>query len=550
MRDGVELTATAYLPDNVRTPAPAIFTVTPYISQTYHDRGMYFAARGYPFLTVDARGRGNSEGVFRPNINEAHDGYDVVEWLARQPYCNGKVAMWGGSYSAYAQWATAGQAPEHLVTIVPAASPFIGVDFPIRGNIAATYWMQWLTLVWGRTSQERIFASQEMWSEQFRRWLQSGTAFRELDTFVGNASTVFQEWIAHPHQDAYWDGYNPTRAQYRRIAIPVLTITGIYDADQLGALTHYQQHLASSEGIAARHYLVIGPWDHAGTRTPTREFCGLKVGAESLLDLPELHRQWYDWTMQGGPKPQFLRNNVVYYVMGADCWRYAYTLDSVTARLEPLYLQTVDGCISVSAATSLTDAPSANSEPDEYVYDPRDVSLADLESTIHPESRTDHRMVYARNRRQLVYHTAPFATDTDIAGFFKLSAWLAIDQPDTDFRVTVYEMGPDGSAIELTSASLRARYRESLREPKLVATRDPQRYDFDQFTFVARRVPCGHRLRLVIGPINSIYSEKNYNRGGVVAAESMRDARTVTVRLFHDESRPSALHVPIAASLP
>src|SRR5687767_3873177 len=78
LRDGVRLNATLYLPPNHRTPTPVIFTLTPYIAQTYHEQAMYFALHGYPFLAVDVRGRGNSEGEFRPNVQEAQDGSDVV----------------------------------------------------------------------------------------------------------------------------------------------------------------------------------------------------------------------------------------------------------------------------------------------------------------------------------------------------------------------------------------------------------------------------------------------------------------------------------------
>ncbi|HSY97735.1 MAG TPA: CocE/NonD family hydrolase, partial [Steroidobacteraceae bacterium] len=111
LRDGVRLNATLYKPAGLKEPRPCLFTLTPYIGQSYHDRGMYFAAHGYPFLTVDVRGRGNSEGLFQPLIQEAKDGYDVVEWLAQQPYCNGKISMWGGSYAGYDQWATAKEFP-------------------------------------------------------------------------------------------------------------------------------------------------------------------------------------------------------------------------------------------------------------------------------------------------------------------------------------------------------------------------------------------------------------------------------------------------------
>src|SRR5689334_875287 len=107
VRDGVKLRATLYLPAGERAPAPCILVLTPYIADTYHQQGMYFAVRGLPFATVDVRGRGNSGGIFRPRIQEAKDGYDVVEWLAQQSFCNGQVAMFGGSYSGYVQWVTA-----------------------------------------------------------------------------------------------------------------------------------------------------------------------------------------------------------------------------------------------------------------------------------------------------------------------------------------------------------------------------------------------------------------------------------------------------------
>jgi len=546
LRDGVHLSAILYLPETHSHPTPAIVTLTPYVAQTFHDFAVHFAAHGYPFIAVDVRGRGNSEGTFRPLINEAPDAFDVVEWLARQPFCNGQVAMWGGSYGGHVQWAAARELPPHLATIVPAAPPYIGVDFPIRNNIAAPYWMQWLTLVWGRTLQDKIFWNNELyWGAAFARWFESGAAFAALDAQLGNPSSIFQEWLSHPEQGEYWDEYNPTAQQYARIELPILTITGIYDGDQLGALAHYREHLRNTTPAGrAAHYLVIGPWDHAGTRTPVAEFCGLRLGPASLLDLRKLHREWYAWTMQGGSKPDFLRRSVAYYVTGAEHWRYADSLEQITARTVSLYLHSVSGANDVMHSGSLAETPPQAQSPDQYVYDPRDVSLAQLESTVDPENRVDQRMHYACGGRQLVYHSAPFDAAVEISGFFRASVWLAIDQPDSDFRVQIYEVAVDGSAVQLTTDTLRARYRENPRRAKLIETRQPLRYDFDHFPFVSRRIASGCRLRLVVGPLSSIYSEKNYNSGGVVARESVKDARTVTVRLFHDATHLSVLHVP------
>ena len=555
LRDGVKLDATLYRPQGQKDPLPCVFTLTPYISASYHDRGMYFAAHGLVFLTVDVRGRGNSEGRFTPLLQEARDGYDVVEWLAKQSYCDGKISMWGGSYAGYDQWATAKEFPPHLATIVPVASPFAGEDFPRRNNISYPYDMQWLLFTAGHTGQEKIFGDDTFWIAKFKQFYLDHRAFRTLDTCIGYPSVIFQNWIAHPAVDAYWDSFNPTAAQFAKIDLPILTITGQYDGDQPGAMRFYREDMAHASAAAkVRHYLIIGPWDHAGTRTPQAEMGGLKFGKASLLDLNNLHRQWYDWTMKSGAKPDFLKERVAYYMLGngAEDWRYAYTLEAVTAEERSLYLASQDGRANdVFASGALAPAkPGGSAKPDHYVYDPLDASSATVDAVEVTNMLTDQRWALQQSGKILIYHTAPFEKDLDIAGFFKLSAYIALDQPDTDFHAMVYAIQPDGTNIFLTDDMLRARYRNSDRNATLVSNGKIERYDFDHFTFVARRLQAGSRLRLVIAPMNSLFSEKNYNSGGVVADETGKDARTVTVNLYHDAQHPSALFVPIAAETP
>src|SRR6185503_8626881 len=122
---------------------------------------------------------------------------------------------------------------------------------------------------------------------------------------------------------------------------------------------------------------------------------------------------------------------------------------------------------------------------------------------------------------------------TEISGFFELSLWRGSGQPDTDFRAAIYEWSAGGSVVQLTMDWLRGRYRESTRSTRLVDTADTLQYDFKHFTFVARRLQRGSRLRLVVGPLDSIYLQRNYNTGGDLASESREHARPVTVRLFH-----------------
>jgi len=249
--------------------------------------------------------------------------------------------------------------------------------------------------------------------------------------------------------------------------------------------------------------------------------------------------------MLGGPKPRFLQDRVAYYVMGADEWRYADSLESITSRTLMLYLASHGNPSDVFCSGSLTAGLTAGTGPDQFVYDPRDVSQAELESTLDPECRADERMIHARAGKHLVYHSAPFESDVEVSGFFKVTVWLSIDQPDTDFLVAIYLISGDGRSTLLTNDLLRARFREDFRNETLVHTKEPLRYDFTRFAFVSHRVVKHSRLRLVIGPINSIYWEKNHNSGGVVAEESIEAARAVTVRLFHDHAHPRVVQVPI-----
>jgi uncharacterized protein len=552
LRDGVRLNAVVYMPRGQLAPTPAVFLLTPYGCDTYHERGVYFAVRGVPFVIVDSRGRGNSEGTFRPFIQEAQDGYDVVEWLARQSYCDGRVGMWGGSYNGYVQWAAAKEFPPHLATIVPAAAPHMGTDVPMRCNILQPYMLQWLTLTCGRIYQPQIFGDSALWCTLYRRWHKSGRPFRELSAVAGIPSDTLQEWIAHPRPDTYWDAHNPTTAQYGHINIPILTITGVYDDDQPGALTHYREHLRNSPSSAsAQHYLIIGPWDHFGTRTPKQEFGGLKFGPASLLDLPKLHLEWYAWTMQNGPKPTFLRKQVAYYMMGAERWRYADTLEDITSHHRSLFLDSRGNADDVFSAGSLSSAMGEGG-PDVYSYDPRDTDglEVDAEAQADGSSLVYQDVLLALRGKALIYHSAPFSEDTEIGGFFELVAWISVDCPDTDIYVSVHEVCLDGESIQLSTDAIRSRYREGLRNPKLICTESPLRYDFRTFTFVSRRIRRGHRLRLVISPVGRLiqapFSERNFNGGGVVAEESINDARRVTVRLFHDSVHQSALSMPLA----
>jgi len=547
-RDGVKLNATVFMPHGQKEPLPVIFTFTPYIGDSYTDRAVYFAKHGYVYALVDVRGRGNSGGEFEPFVNEGKDGYDVVEWLARQSYCNGKVTMWGGSYAGFDQWTVLKEFPPHLVTIVPAAAAHPGVDFPFQYNIFGPYDMQWLTFTSGVTGNANLFGNGAFWSSKSREMYMAHSAFQDFDKLVGNSSTVFQKWLKHPTPDAYYDAMVPNPDQYKRMSLPILTVTGHYDGDQPGAFTFYKRHMQYGTAEAkANHYLIIGPWDHAGTRTPKAEVGGLKFGQASVLDLNKLHTEWYDWTMKGGPKPEFLKKRVAYYLVGAEEWKYADSLESISNAAKTLYLGSNADASDVFRSGVLTERkPGASAVIDSWTYDPLDTRPGSAEPEDDGNSLTSQRAVLNLFGGGVVYHAEPFAEVVEIAGFPKLTVWLKMDVPDTDLEADLYEILPDGGSVALASASMRARYRESLREAKAVVAGKIEKYVFDNFTFFARRVEKGSRLRLVLRSINSAGAEKNYNSGGVVASETGKDAKTAHVTLIHDAEHASALELPVA----
>ncbi len=550
MRDGVRLNGTVFRPTGQKGPLPVIFTLTPYVADTYQERADYFARHGYVFVMVDVRGRGNSEGVFHPFVQEPQDGYDIVEYLAKQPWSNGKVTMWGGSYAGFDQWMTLKGHPPHLATIVPAAAVHAGVDAPFMNGIFYSYDIQWLTDTSGATANDNLFGSDSFWSQKFLEMYLGQKPFNTLDQIVGNTSTVFHTWMQHPTYDSYWQALDPTPEEYARINVPILTITGDYDSDQPGAMAYYREHMQyGTPESKARHYLIIGPWDHPGTRTPEKDVGGLTFGDASLLDMNDLHRQWYDWTLKNGPKPEFLKKRVAYYVVGpgTENWKYADDLDSIASEHRKLYLISQGGAANDVFHSGELGEQLPSSAPDKFVYDPKDLRPAEIEKYDMDDASgiTDESLALNLFGNGVVYHSEPFAEATEITGKVKLSVWMAMDVTDTDFIATLYEILPNGASVRLSRAFLRARYRESLKEPKLVTPGEITRYDFDDFRWFSRRVSKGSRLRLVVSCINSFNWEKNYNTGGDVEKESGRDARVAHITVYHDAEHPSVLEIPV-----
>lgn len=530
MRDGVHLSGVIFRPADQTEPLPVILTITPYTAQRFENVGAYFASQGYVFASVDSRGRGNSEGEFEPWALEGEDGFDAVEWLAVQPWSDGQVGMWGGSYGGKNQWMIAGEVPPALKTIVPAASGYM--DSRVPGTLG----IDWLHLIAGRTSNDNLRANSAFWRGVYEDRARGLTTLRNLDSYSGYPNRYWQTWMEHPFDDGYWDAANIALDRYEHIHIPVLSITGQYDGAMRGTQLYRQLHLdAVDEDVAAQSFMVVGPWDHPGTRVPRRHLGGLDFGEDSLLDVLGLHTAWYDHVMKEGPRPGVLEDLFVYYVSGANTWLSAPDIASATARWETLFLDSpAVTAQSLAQKGALADRADEQA-PDQYVYDP--AAPAHNEglrggARVSEEYLTDDRIPRRLEGDGLIYDTEPLASAVDMVGSPTAELHLSMDVLDTDIQVIFYEVQADGRHIFLTQDAVRARHRHSVREETLVTPGEVDIYRFEDFAFVGRTIEEGSRIRMVIVPQGaSIWAVHNWNSGGVLADETPADGQVATVNV-------------------
>ena len=189
-----------------------------------------------------------------------------------------------------------------------------------------------------------------------------------------------------------------------------------------------------------------------------------------------------------------------------------------------------------------------NEGADQYVNDPMDTSRGENVEGVEPKDKTaatDQSFALCIGKDGLVYHTGPLPKETPLVGCPKVSLWVSLDTPDTDLQADLYEIQPDGTSIALWNDVRRLRYRESLREAKLVKPDEIVKCNFDPGLFVARRLMKSSRIRLVVYSPNSIFWQKNYNSGGVVADETAKDAHTAHIKIYHDAQRPSSIDLPL-----
>jgi hypothetical protein len=224
-RDKIRLSADIYFPQDRNGPLPVILSRTPYdnTAENMVYSGNFYAQHGYIFVAQDTRGRYDSEGDFHPWINEFDDGYDTIEWIGEQEWCDGNVGMVGASYGGNVQWQAAAMGSKYLKAIVPRVIGNNLYESPhYQGGAFQLNWSAtWCLRMAGRTSQKLDGYN---WEQLFQV-----SPLRKLPSEGGKDIFYYQEWMDHPDYDDYWKRL-ANEERYGDVKIPVLQIGGWYES--------------------------------------------------------------------------------------------------------------------------------------------------------------------------------------------------------------------------------------------------------------------------------------------------------------------------------
>ena len=580
MRDGVRLATDLYFPaqDGARAPGqfPVILERTPYDKASPRNaaNGAYFARRGYVCAIQDVRGRFASEGEWYPFALEAPDGYDTVEWLAAQPWCDGQVGTMGGSYCGSDQSALATLNPPHLKTMIVAVGAANYHHASMRQNGALELRFLIYAMRMATTSKEALAdpalraAVTDLYSHA-GEWL-TRTPYK-AGTSALHLLPSYEQWVldilTHGDYDDYWRqrGYAISEYYEEHADVPTLYLGGWYDSYARATCENFVEMRKRKQ---SRQVLLMGPWTHGGWEVT---YAGdVDFGTQALINYNDLRLAWFDHFLKGMQTEVAGWTPVRIFVMGCGSGRRTYEgrLDQggnwrdetdfplPDTQFTPYYLH-ADGTLSASAPTSST-------APSRYTFDPRmpvptiggGISAADpimQPGAFDQRGRPDFygcRDSLPLNARSdvLTFQTAPLDRDVEVTGPLTVHLFASSSALDTDFTAKLIDVHPPnadypvGVAINVSDSILRARYRNSWEQPELLVP--GQIYEFTFQLYPTSSVfKAGHCIRLDISSSNFPRFDVNPNTGGPLGLE--RRVELAQQTLYHDGEHPSRVVLPI-----
>ena len=535
MRDGVHLDTNVFLPPGGHR-VPALLVRTPYGKGVDLFPGYsMFLQRGYAVVSQDVRGRFASEGVFDSIHNEGLDGSDTIDWIARQPWSNGRVGMVGGSYLGIVQWKTAILGNPHLKAICPVVSgddDYTDRFYSTGGAIKLGHRLLWMS--------ENLLAP-GFAEPDFRNYI-GHLPLRGIDrAATGQTIGFYQQALNHPAYDGFWQKLS-VRDQLKDMTTPVFSVGGWYDnyvESDLDAFVALRK-----KGTPA--HILIGPWVHNMMWKPQ----GFDFGLQVMAPIRRYQIEWFDrWLQPEHPAQQSLHLPdlpVRIFVMGRNEWRDEREWPLARAVETPFYLSSAGHANSLNGDGALDSKPPRKSPADRFTYDPKNPAPTQggavcCDPRIFPWGPMDQRAVEAR-RDVLVYTAPPLKHDLEVTGPVQALLYVATSAPDTDFTAKLVDVSPDGVARNLTDGILRLRYRDGLEKP--VASHPGVVYEIAIDVGVTSNVfLAGHSIRLEVSSSNFPRFDRNPNTGRPVADERMLRKAQQTV--YHDQQHASRLVLPV-----
>jgi len=546
MRDGVVLRADVVLP-NASGRFPTLVYRTPYSKQFALKEGSTFekaVARGYAVVIQDVRGRYASDGDFSPYQNEGHDGYDTIEWAARQSWSDGNVGTFGLSYPGAVQWLAAVENPPHLKAMVPAMTFSTPRNFFYSGGVFDGSWLDW---IWfniapdarrrknlpGPQTRKEAGAAWKQDHERFQNYL----PLRDLPD-LKQVGPFYYEWLSHAPADPWWD-WAELRNKYDRVHAAVLNFSGWYDEayGPDGATTNFNGLLAARRGEKdPRTHTMIGPWTHGGqdeSKSGERDF-----GSAAPIDYDELILRWMDYYLRKIDNGVDREKPVRLFVMGDNAWRDEDSWPLTRAKETSYYLNTSGSASRIGTLYPSVIVPSARTS--EFVSDP----AHPLTDPYTEYGGHDYRAFAGRND-VLVFDTTPLEIDTEVTGPIRTEIFVSADVPDFDLWVRLLDVSPDGTAFNLMSPGLdvlRASYRNSSLKPELLTSGKVYLLHLDRM-LTSNVFRAGHRIRAQISAAFSPHFSRNLQTGESEITSSQ--TRLGHIRIYHDAEHPSRILLPI-----
>jgi uncharacterized protein len=530
MRDGVQLAANIFRPAG-GGKSPALLVRTPYGKGTdITDNYQSFVNHGYAVVVQDVRGRNDSEGIFKPLEQEPGDGYDTIEWIAQQPWCDGKVGMMGGSYLGIVQWKVAVLNNPHLKAIFPVVSGYDDYRdrfYSTGGALKLGNRLNWMA--------ENLKVPG--YNPEFSRFVLHLPLRTSDIAATGQQSEMFQQALKHPAFDAFWMSVS-TREQIARIRVPVFSVGGWYDNFVQSDLEAFAA-LSRNSGV---HRTLIGPWPH----NMSTRFAGVDYGKSADVPVRALQLQWFDQWLKGKPTPLSSTPPLRLFTMGANEWHEEKSWPPEGMRPVPMYFEGRGHANTLDGDGGLNVVAPRREVTDRFVYDPHDPAPTRggpvcCNPRVFPWGPMDQRPVEKR-RDVLVYTSRPLHRPVEATGPVHVVLYASTTARDTDFTAKLVDVFPDGHARNLTDGILRARYRKSLEREDPVAPGEVMRLVIDAGV-TSNVFLKGHRIRVEISSSNFPRFDRNPNTGAPIGA----DARlaTATQTIYHGRNRASHLLLPV-----